>query len=91
MHAGKRPERSLAAYGAYLRSLPFSNEQGLRMLIGAALREAAARGVVLRPLFSYYSFHGCAWAVCVGSGCVACVVRQEPFLRTRSSSAATGT
>ncbi|KAI8462443.1 MAG: S-adenosyl-L-methionine-dependent methyltransferase [Monoraphidium minutum] len=55
---GKRPERSLAAYGAYLRSLPFSNEQGLRMLVGAAVREAAARGVVLRPLFSYYSFHG---------------------------------
>jgi hypothetical protein len=55
---GKRPERSLAAYGAYLRSLPFSNEQGLRMVIGGAVREAAARGVVLRPLFSYYSFHG---------------------------------
>jgi hypothetical protein len=56
--AGKRPERSLASYGAYLRSLPFSNEQGLRMVVGAAVREAAARGVVLRPLFSYFSFHG---------------------------------
>lgn len=25
--AGKRPEKALAAYGAYLRALPFANEQ----------------------------------------------------------------
>jgi len=56
--AGHRPERSLAAYGAYIRAMPFSNEQGLRMLIGAAVKEAAARGVVLTPVFSLYSFHG---------------------------------
>eukprot|EP00877_Chromochloris_zofingiensis_P010695 jgi/Chrzof1/587/Cz01g21110.t1 len=56
--SGKRPERALAAYGSYLRALPCANEQGLRMLIGAAVKEAAARGVVLEPLFSLYSFHG---------------------------------
>lgn len=56
--AGKRPQRSLVAYGSYLRSLPSANEQGLRMLIGVAVREGAARGVVLTPLFSLYSYHG---------------------------------
>lgn len=56
--AGKKPERGLAAYGAYPRALPWSNEQGLRMLIGAAVREAASRGVCLRPVFSLYSYHG---------------------------------
>lgn len=55
---GLNPTRSLAAYGAYLRSLPFSNEQGLRMLIGAAVKEAAAKGVCLQPVFSLYSYHG---------------------------------
>jgi hypothetical protein len=39
---GKRPGRSLAAYGGYLRALPWSNEQGLRMVIGG--RSAALPG-----------------------------------------------
>lgn len=56
--AGKRPQRSLAAYGSYLRALPHANEQGLRMLIGAAVKEGAARGLSLKPLFSLYSYHG---------------------------------
>ncbi|MEW5303329.1 MAG: hypothetical protein WDW36_006033 [Sanguina aurantia] len=55
---GHRPERSLASYGAFLRAVPWSNEQGLRMLIGNAVQVAAARGVSLTPLFSLYSFHG---------------------------------
>lgn len=55
---GKRPLRSLAAYGAWLRPLPHANEQGLRALVGAAVREGAARGLALTPLFSYYSYHG---------------------------------
>lgn len=38
--------------------MPFSNEQGLRMLIGAAVKEGAARGMVVTPLFSLYSYHG---------------------------------
>ncbi|KAG2446177.1 hypothetical protein HXX76_000770 [Chlamydomonas incerta] len=56
--SGKRPERGLAAYGAFPRALPWSNEQGLRMVIGGAVREAASRGVMLTPVFSLYSYHG---------------------------------
>jgi tRNA (guanine26-N2/guanine27-N2)-dimethyltransferase len=55
---GKRPERALAAWGSYLRALPAPNEQGLRALIGAAVREGAACGLSVTPLFSLYSFHG---------------------------------
>ncbi|KAG1672108.1 hypothetical protein FOA52_001695 [Chlamydomonas sp. UWO 241] len=56
--AGHNPQRSLSAYGAYARAMPFSNEQGLRMLAGAAVREGAARGLRLTPVFSLYSYHG---------------------------------
>eukprot|EP00262_Sarcandra_glabra_P004818 TRINITY_DN16054_c0_g5_i1.p1 TRINITY_DN16054_c0_g5~~TRINITY_DN16054_c0_g5_i1.p1 ORF type:complete len:438 (+),score=41.41 TRINITY_DN16054_c0_g5_i1:23-1336(+) len=55
---GHRPHHSLASYGAYVRPMPYSNEVGLRMLIGGAAREAAAMGFYLLPLFSYYSYHG---------------------------------
>lgn len=55
---GHRPYNSLAAYGAYIRPMPYSNEVGLRMLIGGALREAVALGFQVSPLFSYYSYHG---------------------------------
>ncbi|CAL5322796.1 unnamed protein product [Camellia sinensis] len=55
---GHRPYHSLAAYGAYVRSVPFSNEIGLRMLIGGAVREASVLGYHVTPLFSYYSYHG---------------------------------
>ena len=56
--SGKRPQRALAAYGAYTRAHPSANEQGLRMLIGAAVREAAARGLRVRPVVSLFSPHG---------------------------------
>lgn len=49
---------SLAAYGAYVRPLPYCNEIGLRMLIGGAVREASVLGYRVTPLFSYYSYHG---------------------------------
>ncbi|XP_060181696.1 tRNA (guanine(26)-N(2))-dimethyltransferase isoform X2 [Lycium barbarum] len=55
---GHRPHQSLAAYGAYVRPLPYSNEIGLRMLIGGAVREASVLGYHIVPLFSYYSYHG---------------------------------
>ncbi|XP_061368055.1 tRNA (guanine(26)-N(2))-dimethyltransferase isoform X2 [Gastrolobium bilobum] len=55
---GHRPHHSLAAYGAYVRPMPYSNEIGLRMLIGGAAREAAVLGYHITPLFSYYAFHG---------------------------------
>nr|XP_043634246.1 tRNA (guanine(26)-N(2))-dimethyltransferase [Erigeron canadensis] len=55
---GHRPNHSLAAYGAYIRPLPYSNEIGLRMVIGGAMREASVLGYHVSPLFSYYSYHG---------------------------------
>ncbi|CAI9091859.1 OLC1v1026961C1 [Oldenlandia corymbosa var. corymbosa] len=55
---GHRPQHSLAAYGAYIRPMPYSNEVGLRMLIGGAVREASVFGYRVEPLFSYYSYHG---------------------------------
>eukprot|EP00897_Mesotaenium_endlicherianum_P006495 jgi/Mesen1/5874/ME000299S04997 len=55
---GHAPNRSLGAYGAYVRPLPFGNELGLRMLIGGAVREGLTRGLRVEPLFSHYSFHG---------------------------------
>ncbi|CAA0834478.1 N2-N2-dimethylguanosine tRNA methyltransferase [Striga hermonthica] len=55
---GHRPQHVLDAYGAYVRHMPYSNEIGLRMLIGGAVREAAVLGYHVVPLFSYYSYHG---------------------------------
>ncbi|WKA00738.1 hypothetical protein VitviT2T_019071 [Vitis vinifera] len=55
---GHRPHHSLASYGAFVRPMPYSNEVGLRMLIGGALREASVLGYRITPLFSYYSYHG---------------------------------
>ncbi|XLU31253.1 hypothetical protein S245_067319, partial [Arachis hypogaea] len=49
---------SLAAYGAYVHPMPYSNEVGLRMLTGGAAREAAVLGYHITPLFSYYAYHG---------------------------------
>lgn len=61
--SGKRPTRALASYGAYTRAHPFCGEQGLRMLIGAVVREGATRGLVARPVFSLYSPHGPVYRV----------------------------
>ncbi|KAK9124709.1 hypothetical protein Sjap_014311 [Stephania japonica] len=55
---GHRPNHSLASYGAYVRPMPYSNEVGLRMLIGGAVRDASVLGYRVSPLFSYYSYHG---------------------------------
>ncbi|KAJ4848957.1 hypothetical protein Tsubulata_034813 [Turnera subulata] len=55
---GHRPVHSLASYGAYISPMPFSNEIGLRALIGGAVREASVLGYHVTPLFSYYSYHG---------------------------------
>ncbi|CAI5978316.1 unnamed protein product [Closterium sp. NIES-64] len=56
--AGHAPFRALAAYGTYMRPLPFCNELGLRMLLGAAVREAAVRKLTVAPVFSLYAPHG---------------------------------
>ncbi|XP_050387475.1 tRNA (guanine(26)-N(2))-dimethyltransferase [Argentina anserina] len=55
---GRRPQQTLAAYGAYVRPMPYSNELGLRMLIGGVVRVASVMGYRVTPLFSYYSYHG---------------------------------
>ncbi|XP_052206322.1 tRNA (guanine(26)-N(2))-dimethyltransferase isoform X2 [Diospyros lotus] len=55
---GHRPYHALASYGAYIRPVPYSNEVGLRMLIGGVVREASVLGYHVNPLFSYYSYHG---------------------------------
>ncbi|KAL6131698.1 hypothetical protein ACLB2K_070072 [Fragaria x ananassa] len=55
---GRRPQQTLAAYGAYVRPMPYSNELGLRMLIGGVVRVASVMGYRVVPLFSYYSYHG---------------------------------
>lgn len=55
---GNRPYHSVASYGAYVCRVPYSNEVGLRMLIGGVVREASVLGYHVTPLFSYYSFHG---------------------------------
>ncbi len=52
--AGHAPETSLRAYGAYARSHPSAQEQGLRLLIGGLWQAAAARGLGIAPLFSYF-------------------------------------
>lgn len=49
---------ALASYGAYIRPMSYSNEIGLRMLIGGVVREAALRNMHVFPVFSHYSFHG---------------------------------
>ena len=54
--SGSAPEKSLQTYGAYARSHPAIHEQGLRLLIGTAVQQAAARGLGAYPVFSWY--HG---------------------------------
>lgn len=52
--SGRAPERSLQTYGAYARSHPAVHEQGLRLLIGLVVQQAAARGLAAQPVFSFY-------------------------------------
>ncbi len=52
--SGRAPNSSLQSYGAYARSHPAVHEQGLRLLIGVAVQQAAARGLGAQPVFSWY-------------------------------------
>lgn len=54
--SGHAPDKSLQTYSAYTRTHPAVHEQGLRLLIGAAVQRAAARGLGAQPVFAYY--HG---------------------------------
>ncbi len=49
-----------SAYGALVHACPATPEQGLRVLIGAVAREAAQRGLRVRPMLSLYA-PGPAW------------------------------
>ncbi|MEL6776747.1 MAG: tRNA (guanine-N1)-methyltransferase [Cyanobacteria bacterium J06597_16] len=53
--SGHAPNKSLQTYGAYARAHPAVHEQGLRLLIGAAIQQAAARGLGAQPVFSFYN------------------------------------
>ena len=52
--SGRAPERSLQSYGAYARSHPAVHEQGLRLLLGAVMQQASAKGLCAEPVFSLY-------------------------------------
>ncbi|MCO5564989.1 hypothetical protein L7F22_018659 [Adiantum nelumboides] len=55
---GHRPYNSLAQYGTFMRPMPYANELGLRMLMGAVAKEAAVRNMSVAPIFSVYAPHG---------------------------------
>lgn len=54
---GHNPQHSVQAYGAYARPHPSAHEQGLRLLIGSALQQAATRGLRVSPVFSIFNGH----------------------------------
>ncbi|MEO0984459.1 MAG: tRNA (guanine-N1)-methyltransferase [Cyanobacteria bacterium J06639_14] len=54
---GHNPEHSVQIYGAYARSHPAVHEQGLRLLIGSTLQQAATHGMYIRPVFSLFNGH----------------------------------
>ena len=52
---GHNPDQSVQVYGAYARSHPAAHEQGLRLLIGSVLQQAATRGMHVQPVFSLFN------------------------------------
>ena len=54
----------IAAYGAVVHPCPSSPEQGLRVLLGNVVQEAAQRGLRIEPVLSQYA-PGPAWRVLV--------------------------
>lgn len=52
---GHALEKSVQMYGACARSHPAVHEQGLRLLIGCAAQQAAARGFAIEPVFSIFN------------------------------------
>lgn len=66
--SGHNPDHSVQVYGAYARSHPSVHEQGLRLLIGSALQQAAARGMEVRPVFSLFNGHVHRVMIRVGMG-----------------------
>lgn len=54
--SGRAFDSALQSYGACARAHPAVHEQGVRLLIGAAVQQAAARRLGAKPVFSWY--HG---------------------------------
>ena len=52
--AGHNPHKATSGYAAAAHHFPACNEQGLRLVLGAAWREAAARNLHASPVFSYF-------------------------------------
>ncbi|ERN42060.1 N2,N2-dimethylguanosine tRNA methyltransferase [Rubidibacter lacunae KORDI 51-2] len=52
---GNLPRRALQAYGVYTRLHPAAHEQALRVLIGAAQRQAAGLDRGIEPVFAYFT------------------------------------
>ena len=52
---GHNPHHSVQVYGAYARTHPAGHEQGLRLLIGSTLQQAASRGMEVQPVFSLFN------------------------------------
>ncbi|ESA36165.1 hypothetical protein N836_08430 [Leptolyngbya sp. Heron Island J] len=67
--SGHALERSVQMYGACARSHPAVHEQGLRLLIGCAAKQAATRGFHIEPVFSIFngSIHRVMVRVVTGS------------------------
>ncbi len=53
--AGREPTKCAIDYGAIARAHPSAHEQGLRLLVGSALQQAARQGFGLEPIFAYFS------------------------------------
>lgn len=53
-YSGREPQRALRQYGAYVRSHPSVQEQGLRLLLGNLAQQAAQRDLGIEPIFSLF-------------------------------------
>lgn len=53
-YSGREPHRALRQYGAYVRSHPSVQEQGLRLLLGTVQQQAAQCELGIEPIFSLF-------------------------------------
>ncbi len=60
---GNYPRKCLSRYGAYVARVPFSRELGLRVLLAAVARQAAALDAGIEPMLSFWDGH--YYRICV--------------------------
>ncbi|AFY38437.1 N(2),N(2)-dimethylguanosine tRNA methyltransferase [[Leptolyngbya] sp. PCC 7376] len=53
-YSGREPQRALRQYGSFMRSHPSVQEQGLRLLLGNLVQQAAQRNLGIEPIFSFF-------------------------------------